>query len=567
MVTSQSELTTRRVPVVTAVTCEAGPGNPSRILSMLDLSEGGFFIQTAFPLGIGTRLQCCFHLGDQPEPLHVHAEVAWVRPGPEDMMPPPGMGLRFLRMQTAVLDRIRTVIARHNAQIQYFQQHQQLSEDAMLLAVPRVSLATEDQPAVDCRLESWNGRNLVVTLALPFEPGQTVQAQGGDGMLSEQGRISWIQFVPQGHDGPELAVGLELQMQTWGQELVQRRPSSEILTGDGDSEWDYEILQSVPASMTLAPTLPICEEAAPVALEFTRPVSISAQHGDGTPDHSVSPAKSLPVEPATPPAPRPSEALLPQAPRPQPAALSITPEDASAVPVTWAPRFPAPQIPTDTYPVSMGVSSGGWPLNAKATLIVFGVVLGGLGLFGFLGAENTNHPRRPGSPKMTWSSFLERPERSWPLSRGAHVRIQSSSLQAADSAVKQAPPGPPETTTAPASPPADPPEAREVPVRYSSKGTVSRLTLELDAPPQTRNFYTLADPAGVVIDLEGARILQKSGFLGGDGKRIRKLKVVPMSTKSRLIVYTHTLPGRIQVESQGNRLTVQLHFADTLARR
>ena len=115
-------------------------------------------------------------------------------------------------------------------------------------------------------------------------------------------------------------------------------------------------------------------------------------------------------------------------------------------------------------------------------------------------------------------------------------------------------------------PPADAP-ARTTPVQFSSKGSVSRLTLELDSPPANRNFYTLADPAGVVIDLEGARILQKSGFLLGDGKRIRKLKIVPMTTKSRLIVYTQTLPGRVQVENQGKRLIIQLHFVDTLARR
>jgi len=575
MVTSQSELTTRRVPVVTAVTCEAGAGNPSRILSMIDLSEGGFFIQTAFPLSIGTRMQCHFHLGDQPEPLHVHAEVAWVRPGPEDMMPPPGMGLRFLRMQVAVLERIRNVISRHNAQIQYFQQHQHLSEDAMLLSVPRVSLVADDQGPVDCRLASWNGRNLVVTMALPFEPGQAVKAQGGQGLLSEQGRISWIQFVAKGHDGPEIAMGLELQMNTWGQELALRRPSTELVASDGDSEWDYEILQSIPASLTLAPTLPISEQTARKTIELTQPVGAPTGASD---------AKVPVAAVSAPPGDGPVLLLKKSAPtadavaadRPQPVTTTDPPQpaaDASLPAAAWAPRFPAPQIATDTYPVSLGVSSGGWPLNAKASLVVFGILVAGVGLFGVLGSKSAGPQRDPSITMQEWNLFLGKPQSSWPVCHGTAVRMQLPKTQAA--AVTVAPvdasqskvmqPDPASSADAPK--PSAPGEGKTVPVQFSTKGGVSRLTLELDTAPHHRNFYTLADPAGVVIDLEGSRILQKSGFLGGDGKRIRKLKVVPMTTKSRLIVYTQTLPGRIQVDSQGNRLIISLHFEDTLAHR
>jgi len=107
---------------------------------------------------------------------------------------------------------------------------------------------------------------------------------------------------------------------------------------------------------------------------------------------------------------------------------------------------------------------------------------------------------------------------------------------------------------------------RQVPVQFSSKGEVTRLIVELEGPPAGKNHYTLADPSGVVIDLEGTRILQKNGFLGGDGRRIRKLKVVPMSAKSRLIVYTQSLPTRVQLETRGARLIVSLHFPQTLAR-
>lgn len=590
MPTAQSELTTRRVPVVTAVTCDTGAGHPSRILSMLDLSEGGFFVQTAFPLSIGARLHCRFHLGDQPEPLQVLAEVAWVRPGPADMVPPPGMGLRFLRLPHAVQDRIRRVIDAHNAQIQYYQQHQRLSEDAMLLSVPRVQLLV-DGATTSTRLESWNGRSLVVTMALPFEPGQEVRTSDDEGRIAEQGRISWIQFVPQGREGPELELGVELQMHTWGQEAACRRATGELPVGEEDEEWDYEILQSVPAAFTLAPTLPIPEpgdEEAPFLLLRRTPEP--PRHPEPTPTRQA----STPLVPA-PALCEPTSALSEPAlalsgPPPAP------PEPAPAPPAGWAPRLPSPPLATDTYPVALGVSSGGWPLNARATAIVFGIVLGGLGLTGLLVSGRPEAARERGvQPSRGLREFTGEIKQTWaytPKHQGHPVPSQPSS--SSGSRLSEAPAAPvdpapitastgptptpepplaavPAPSTAPPPSPGsahskEPAEPRAVPVQFASRGSVSRLVLELEGPPASRNHYALADPTGVVIDLEGTRILQKSGFLGGDGKRIRRLKVVPMSGKSRLIVYTQSLPGRVQLESQGNRLTVSLHFADTVAR-
>jgi uncharacterized protein (TIGR02266 family) len=577
MQTVSTELTTRRVPVVTAVTCEAGIGNPGRVLSMLDLSEGGFFVQTAYPLSIGTRLQCRFHLGDQPDPVHVHAEVAWVRPGPEEAVPPPGMGLRFLRLPGAVQDRVRAVIAAHNAQIQYFQQHRQLSEDAMRLSVPRVQLLLDDQ-ATATRLTSWNGRSLVVTMALPFEPGQLVRAEGEDGHLQEQGRISWIQFVPQGADGPELALGIELQMNTWGQEFARRRPSSELAAGNDPEEWDYEILQSVPASLTLAPTLPLVEEpateAAPARTEVLEPLLLR---------------KAPAPLPELLPAPAPARDAVPEARPPGP-----------VQPPAWAPRYPDPHLTTDTYPVSLGVSSGGWPLNARATAIVFFLVLGGLGLFGLLSSGSPDQlGGRSSRARYGWDEFLGRSKPAWTVTRNDRTELAAMKSPPSKAWTPSAVADPPAQVTAAApvepvaqaasTPPAAPvdrtpalagqmdvtgpagdhkPESapRLAPVQFSSKGDITRLTVELEGPSAGNHHYTLADPAGVVIDLEGTRILQKNGFLGGDGRRIRKLKVVPMTSKARLIVYTQTLPARVQVETLGTRLTVSLHFSQTLAR-
>ncbi len=565
MQTVSTELTTRRVPVLTAVTCDAGTGNPGRVLSMLDLSEGGFFVQTAYPLSIGTRLQCRFHLGDRPEPVHVHAEVAWVRPGPEDAVPPPGMGLRFLRLPGSVQDRIRAVIAAHNAQIQYFQQHRQLSEDAMRLSVPRVQLLLDDE-ATATRLTCWNGRSLVVTMALPFEPGQDVRAEGVDGHLQEQGRISWIQFVPQGAEGPELALGIELQMNTWGQEFARRRPSCELVTGQDPEEWDYEILQSVPASLTLAPTLPLQEERVPFRAPATEPPPTRELL---TPTASVSDPAPAPA-PASASAPAPASEGIPEA-RPKVAVQSPA----------WAPRYPGPELTTDTYPVSLGVSSGGWPFNALATAIVFGLVLGGLGLFGLLssGSPDKLGGRSSGTP-YGWDEFLGRPKAAWMVTRNdparaAMVKAPAGTMPPSEKSAPT-PKAPPTVSPAPSPPPVDPVVApgdgktadapRLVPVQFSSKGEVTRMTVELEGPAAGNHHYTLADPAGVVIDLEGTRILQKNGFLGGDGRRIRKLKVVPMTAKSRLIVYTQSLPTRVQVETRGTRLTVSLHFSQTLAR-
>ena len=61
-----------------------------------NISEGGLFIRTDFPLPIGTRFRVSVSLRNCDAILDADAEVAWTRPSGHRQ--PGGMGVRFIRL-------------------------------------------------------------------------------------------------------------------------------------------------------------------------------------------------------------------------------------------------------------------------------------------------------------------------------------------------------------------------------------------------------------------------------------------------------------------------------------
>jgi uncharacterized protein (TIGR02266 family) len=58
-----------------------------------NLSLGGLYVETPFPIPIGTTVQLRFQLPTQPEPVEVNGDVRWVvSKGSSDEI---GMGIRF----------------------------------------------------------------------------------------------------------------------------------------------------------------------------------------------------------------------------------------------------------------------------------------------------------------------------------------------------------------------------------------------------------------------------------------------------------------------------------------
>lgn len=587
------DLSTCRVPVMGSVHLNPVGSFPSRVLCMLDLSSGGFFVQTAFPLPVGTRLSCHFHLGDHPDPLHVQAEVAWIRPGPENMSPPPGMGLRFVRLPHTIHERILRVIEAHNEHIQYFQEHQKLHEDAMRWKVPRVLLQLEDT-SIATHMEAWNGRFQVLTMALPFEQGQVVTTRTDDGSV-EHGRIAWMQFVPNGPQGAEMQLGIELQMHSWGQQMALRRPTGEIAFNEtGDPEAEYEIVQSVPASMTIAPTLPLRENThlqtatlvpCPLPSNESKPntqtlddphTSATVPIGVELTTINLSPARIMNTAPS---AAVPSDFNSPQNHFHLTETKAPLPATIPATHATSIVRRPAPVLPSDTYPVATPFVR--WPLTKRATALLFSVglmiyillILHPLSLptpqnlpstltrlrptqlREVLGAKPPLYTPTRGKSIATSASFSK--STLAPIAdayTNSSVVLQSSTLHVSNTK-------PQDTTilnTTDLS-------ARKLSFQVTSHAHTT--TLMLPGFGGKTQHYLLANPSGVVLDIENARFAVASGMYPGDARHIRKVKVIPMNKKTRLIIYTQSLPEKVEILSQSNALQVKLTFSEKIAKR
>ncbi len=74
-----------------------------------NLGMGGVFVETLYPLRIGSPVELDLVVGNDPVPLRIRGEVVWVRPwerGGE-----PGMGVRFVELQAQTLDRLKQLLS------------------------------------------------------------------------------------------------------------------------------------------------------------------------------------------------------------------------------------------------------------------------------------------------------------------------------------------------------------------------------------------------------------------------------------------------------------------------
>ena len=101
-----AEPTPPRVPLDVDVECKIEGLAPTTFQSM-NLSEGGIFIKSAFPLELSSPVHCTFRLPDEGPQINVEGEVAWTRSGPPEQIPPPGMGIRFYTLSPQDAARVR----------------------------------------------------------------------------------------------------------------------------------------------------------------------------------------------------------------------------------------------------------------------------------------------------------------------------------------------------------------------------------------------------------------------------------------------------------------------------
>lgn len=80
-----------------------------------DIGAGGTFIETATPLPLGTELSVDFVLPDPPfEHIRAKARVAWVRQVAERILFLPGMGVKFVDIDTEARAAIQELVRRLN---------------------------------------------------------------------------------------------------------------------------------------------------------------------------------------------------------------------------------------------------------------------------------------------------------------------------------------------------------------------------------------------------------------------------------------------------------------------
>ena len=72
-----------------------------------NISEGGIFVATHVLCPVGTQMEITFSLPGQAEPIAAVAEVRWQREYNELSNTPPGLGLRFVAVGDADLQRIQ----------------------------------------------------------------------------------------------------------------------------------------------------------------------------------------------------------------------------------------------------------------------------------------------------------------------------------------------------------------------------------------------------------------------------------------------------------------------------
>ena len=78
-----------------------------------NINEGGIFVETETPHGVGTSVDLEFKLPGNDEPVRITGTVMHVSPGsPGD---PPGMGIEFSKLDAITRDRINGMVRKLRA--------------------------------------------------------------------------------------------------------------------------------------------------------------------------------------------------------------------------------------------------------------------------------------------------------------------------------------------------------------------------------------------------------------------------------------------------------------------
>lgn len=101
----------RRVPIRARCWCESEA--VTLYAQIVNVSEEGMFIRTFSPLKRGSSVSLRFEARKGTE-ITAEAVVVWVRESANDFGEPPGMGLRFTRIDPGTVSTLRSYIRTSN---------------------------------------------------------------------------------------------------------------------------------------------------------------------------------------------------------------------------------------------------------------------------------------------------------------------------------------------------------------------------------------------------------------------------------------------------------------------
>ena len=81
----------------------------------VDLSTGGLFLTTSFPLDVDEKLSLIFSLPDSDRSISCKARVAWTNPEHDPRKPelPPGVGVQFVDMSLEDMKSLKLFLERN----------------------------------------------------------------------------------------------------------------------------------------------------------------------------------------------------------------------------------------------------------------------------------------------------------------------------------------------------------------------------------------------------------------------------------------------------------------------
>lgn len=566
MESSFTDTTPPRVPLNVEVDCSSDDGSKMLRLSAMNLSEGGMFIKSPFPLEVGTRMVCRFDLEDGLPPIQTEAEVTWMRSGPFEQIPSPGMGVRFVELSSEDRERILAHVAASETseELEEVGKEHALYEEPAELPEPTaeplsptetlarlqgacvgLSLPTLFQKiAADVRAVSSNGlavaapisflgEGAVVRLDAPSVSGQPLAAQ-----------VQWLELESDDKSTPVLHMGLRLS---------------------GTGSFEKEALEKEPA-----------EAGEP-------PITIGACLSE------------MCAAPPSPPAPAVEDTCDPQA--------SIQEEEAvvSIKASTFGPSLTDVHLGDDQEaPAHSTVRSKmtdyhrrsyvsrkqqSRPISRMFITIVSCIALAALGavfavILSWTGSKKKKTKNRPGPVAEVAASRSTRPEepdqKAVASKTGDLIKATASKNPTEPREIEKesAPIEPGDKIREGSGPKAGKPAleraaranrfqqteaATSATIPMFRRGGDLVIRLAAQNAPTKVSHYWLKQPTAVVVDLHGAKASVRSGRYPMKGRRVRLVRVLSAMNKARFIVYLASgFPKpRIEVRKtpQGGTLT------------